>query len=94
MTCKHYIDVAGVPITLDTGEDLSTATNLRIYIRKPDGTELEKTASVTDTTKLTCTTTHGDLDQPGFYRAQVGFTKGGWTGRGSTFKFAIYPKYA
>jgi len=94
MTCKHYESAVGIILEVDTTEDLTTATDTKIYLLKPDGTELVLPATVYNSTYLRYTTVEGDLDQIGFYRVQAGFTKGNWTGRGSTAEFAIYPKFA
>ena len=57
----------GTQIRLVTTDDLSTATLKEIHIKKPDGTILEKTATLEGTGTLTYTTISGDLDDEGEY---------------------------
>ena len=94
MSCeKHYIDTIGIVIRVDVVEDITTATDPKLYVRKPDGTEVIWIPSKSGTTHFEYTTVSGDVDQSGFYRLQAGFTIDGWTGRGGTAEFTIYPKF-
>lgn len=56
----------GWTVTLDTNEDVSGATNTRIYYKKPvSGTITYKTATVVNTTELRVVFTASELDEAG-----------------------------
>lgn len=86
---KHYVGETGTEILVDTGVDITTATNTKIKCKKPDGTTVEWGASVKDTTKLSYLTQEGDFNQAGTYRVQASLSLGGWTGLGETASFKI-----
>lgn len=67
---KIYINDVGTEIRLVTNDDLTGATLMRIDIRQPDGTVLEKTATLINGTTLTYTTVAGDIDATGTYDVQ------------------------
>jgi BppU N-terminal domain len=72
--------------------NISTATNLKIFLEKPDNTVIEKAASfVTDGSdgKLKCATTANEADQSGYWQAQADFTLGSFTGRTSKAGFIV-----
>lgn len=56
----------GWTLTLDTNQDLSAASNPRIYYRKPDSrTKTFKTGVVVETTKVRAVFSASDLDESG-----------------------------
>ena len=89
MTDKHYIGEIGTEILVDTGVDISSATDTKIQCKKPDGTIVEWSATITDTTKLTYTTLADDFNQSGKYIIQASLVISGWTGRGETAIFDV-----
>jgi hypothetical protein len=71
--------------------DISTATDMSIVFRKPDGAIVEKTAEfLTDGTdgKLAYTTVDGDIDQKGTWKiqAKVVMPSGAWSSNIDSFK--------
>jgi hypothetical protein len=60
-------------ITLDTGLDLSAlgAANLKILVKKPDGTKTSYTASIVSVTKLQYTVSNTDLSAEGLWEFQA-----------------------
>lgn len=93
MSEKIYIDTEGVTVRVDSEENISTATNLLLHVRKPDGTEVEWSGTLDGTDFIEYVTIAGDLDQAGFYRLQSSFIMDGWDGRNSTAEFAVYPNF-
>lgn len=73
-------------ITLDSFITLTAASPLRIDIRKPDGTEVEKAASETETTKATVDLADTDTDQEGTWKFQIYAVISGKKYKGETFK--------
>jgi hypothetical protein len=92
---KIYVNDIGVVIEIDMGESLSTATNLKLEVRKPDNTEVEWTPTVygTEFNFLRYTTVANDLDQAGVWKANPFLSLGGWTGLADTVTFEVYDKY-
>lgn len=91
---KHYRGEVGTEILVDCGMDISAAINTYIYCRKPDGSKVSWPATITNSNYLSYITQTDDLSLTGAYRVQAGLTLGGWTGRGETASFIIYPQYA
>ena len=87
---KIYVGDVGTSISLNTGLDLTGATVTDIYVKKPDGTLVTWTGTVTDDTCITRVTQAGDLDQKGVYYVQAKLSLGGWVGRGETANFTVY----
>lgn len=90
MADKHYQNEIGTAIILQTGVDISTATVHKIFLKKPDGTSEEKTATIENTTDLQYITITGDLAECGEYMAQ-GYVElpSGWKGYTETAEFTI-----
>ncbi len=80
----------GVPIRINTGLDLTSATDKKLLIRKPRGAFVEWTNVTIDGTYITHVTEAGDLDQTGEYRivAHVEFV-GGVQRMGSTARLTV-----
>lgn len=90
---KHYINETGTVITVDCGEDITSATNTKLKVQKPDGTKVEWTTTIYDSNYLRYTTQSNDLDQSGEYIVQSSLTLSGWTGLGDSDSFEIYSEY-
>lgn len=72
MIAGNYYVGADLTITLETGVDLSTKTDLKINVKFPDGTTLEAyTATVVDFSRARATIPLADNDQPGELILQV-----------------------
>lgn len=69
----------GTVIILDTGEDISTATLVKIRYKKPNGDTGEWTASV-NSTEVRYTTLAGDIDQTGDWEMQAYVELAAWQG--------------
>jgi hypothetical protein len=90
MSEKVYVGDIGTIIEIDMQENISTATELKLKVRKPDGTQVEWTPSIYGTNYLRYTLQVGDLDMAGTYALQPYMTIGTWTGRGDTVSFTVY----
>ena len=91
---KSYIGDIGTEIIVDVGTDITDATDHKMLIRKPDGTEEEWTpTSIFNVKYLTYTTADGDFDQAGMYRLQawVETPDGEW--KGETAQFRVYDDF-
>jgi len=90
---KNYVGDIGTVITVDCEEDISAATNTILKVEKPDGTEVEWTASIYDTNYLQYTVVAGDFDQEGVYTVQANLSISGWSGSGDSASFIIHNEY-
>ena len=92
MAQKVYIGDIGTEIILDTGQDLSTATSLKIKYRKPNGTTGEWAASQVsgDSTKMKYVTQEGDLDVAGTWELQAYVEFASWQGHGEIATLVVY----
>lgn len=88
----HFKGETNTPLRLETGATLTSATNKKIFVRKPDGTEFEDDATVVDDTKLEIVIPV--QDQAGQWKAQAGATLAPWSGRGSTFVWEVFENFA
>ena len=90
---KTYTGDTGTVITLDCGQDISTASVRNILVRKPDGTAATWTASASGTTAIQFTTLAGTFDMPGQWLLQAQVTVGGGTWRGETAQLMVYAPF-
>jgi len=90
-----YVGDTGVEITLDCGADISTASNVKIKVRKPRGSEVEWAAYKhgSDPTKIQYITGVGDFNEPGEYKLQAYLSVGAWTGSGETAHLTVTQKF-
>lgn len=75
--------------------NLSTVSSHNIYIKKPDGVVLTRTASLVDggaTGIVECTIQSGDINLEGEYVAQWGGTDTPWVGSASPVTFYAGPQ--
>jgi len=91
---NHYVGEMGTQVVLDTEVTLTGAQSCVIKVKKPDGTEEEWSASVTETTKIVHTLEDGDFDQAGLYKMQayVEFDSDN-TFLGETVEMYVYDEY-
>jgi len=90
---KVYTGNIGALVILDCKSDLSGATNVKIAVLKPDGSEVEWTAAVYNTYYVKYTIQAADFNVAGEYKLQATFTLSGWTGRGETAIYKVYEHY-
>lgn len=95
---KVYLDDVGTGLIVNTGVDIAAAVGTKLFIRKPDRTEVEWTPAVIHTIDtlpnyLKYITVAGDLNLIGTYKVQAGLTLGPWTGRGETASFTVTSKF-
>lgn len=65
---KIYADEVGPEVVLDTNIDLSGASKVAIKAYQPDGTLVELSGEVTETTKIKHTKTASTLNVRGLWR--------------------------
>ena len=83
-----FVGDVGTEIVLECGVPITTATVMRIYVRKPTGTAVW--SAVADTsTSIKYVTGIGDLDVAGEYRLQAYVEMPGWKGRGSVARLTV-----
>jgi len=98
-SAKYYVGAVGTEIVVDTEEDISTATVLKLLVKKPCGAEVEwvgelgppNTVGVYTTIKYVVAT--GDWDTAGWWTVQAYVAMPGWSGLGATVKFKLYAAY-
>lgn len=88
-TTTVFVNDVGTIIRLDTGVDISNATETVIVMRKPDKTTVELSASIYDTTTLQYITVDGDINAAGTYKVQAKVVTPDWSGRGSIATFNV-----
>jgi hypothetical protein len=87
----YYKDTVGLTIDVETGIDVSAATNIVFHVKKPNGKWYEWTSGITvqDNTQFRYMTQSGDLNLAGNYLLYPVCTLGGWTGAGNPDRFLI-----
>jgi hypothetical protein len=96
---KYYVGDVGTEILVDTGSDISTATVLKLLVKKPCGAELEWTGelgppnAVGVYTKIMYIVKEGDWNEAGWWNVQAYVELPGWKGKGDTVKFKLYSEY-
>jgi len=86
---RYFKDTVGLAIRLETGQDVSSATNIVFNIRKPNGKKVTWSGTAYQTTKLQYVTQSGDLDVAGWYSVYPTLAIGGWVGAGTPTNFLI-----
>lgn len=76
-------------ISLDTGKDLSTATNPEIHFKKPVSGDTGEWAAVISGNNVEYQTTDGDLDEQGTWQFQAVVDFGSATQKGKIVKIVI-----
>ena len=90
---NHYVGEIGTEIIVDCGVNITGATPTTLKVKKPDGTEVEWTATIYNSNYLKYTTTSGDFDQSGTYTLQAALTLTGWIGLGDVATFEVYSAF-
>ena len=93
MSDKVYVGDVGTEIIVDCGQSIVGATATTLEILKPDGTTKSWTATIYQSNYLKYTVQADDLDMAGLWRVQAKLTLSGWTGKGETDSFRVYPSY-
>lgn len=90
---QHYKETVGTDIIVNIGEDITGATNTKLKVQKPDGTEVEWIASIYNTNYLKYTVQENDWNQWGTYKVHSYLTINGWTGHGDCVTFTVDKLY-
>ena len=90
---KTYVGDTGTRITLDCGQDISTASARTIEVRKPDGTLTNWTAQASGTNAIYFDSLAGTFDMPGNWRLQAKVTLASGVWRGETVLLPVYAHY-
>jgi predicted hydrolase (HD superfamily) len=96
---KYYVGDVGTEVLVDTGSDISTATVMRMYVKKPSGKEETWTAiigppnAIGVLTKMKYIVKQGDWDEAGWWTLQAYVELPGWKGRGDSVKFKLEPEF-
>ena len=87
---KIYIGQSALTFKLDTFVDLSTASDIEIKYKKPDGTAGSWTGTVTETTKIKYDVAGATiLDQAGFWILWATATFAGKTAIGESANYYV-----
>lgn len=94
MTPKVYVGDTGTVITLDCGQDITSATARSIEVRKPGGATTTWAAVASGTNAISFTTAADSLDIPGAWKLQalVVMPSGSW--RGTTAVLTVTERFA
>jgi hypothetical protein len=84
-----YRDTVGKKIILDVGENISTATTLRIYYRKPHGTSGYWEADLESARQMFYILAASDIDEIGVWRVQPYVVMGGVSTYGDIERFEV-----
>lgn len=87
---KVYVGDVGTIIEIDMGEDISTATNLKLIVQKPNMTEVEWIPTIYGTNYLRYKTVANDLNTDGRYMINPVLTLGEWSGSADTVFFDVF----
>ena len=90
---EAYVGDIGTQIILDTGENLATATDQAIKVKKPSGVEDVWDGTVVETTKVSHNTGTGDFDESGIYKLQAYVEMPAWSGHGGMVAIRVSPLY-
>jgi long-subunit fatty acid transport protein len=94
---KIYKDSVGIGIELDTklpNATLISATDVKIAVKKPDGTSADWTAVIVpSTSRIRHTVQSGELASAGVYKLQAKLSFGAVTTRGDTVKITVYDNF-
>jgi hypothetical protein len=93
MENKIYIGDIGTIIRIDMGEDISTASGLKLKVQKPNGTEVVWVPIIDASNYLSYTTVDKDIDQIGVFKITPQMVLGEWSGSGDTVSFIVYGLY-
>lgn len=84
------VGTIGCEFTIDWGEDLSTATVIRLTFQKPNGVTFNRNPIIVNSNYLRWTTTAiTDLDMPGKWSVVAYIESPAYTGYGETLNFWV-----
>jgi len=90
---KHYVGETGTIIHIDCGIDVSSATDVYVFLTRPDLTVVQRAASPEtfegSTNFIQFSIAEGDLNQAGTYKSQVYMVLGQWKGKGREFTIIV-----
>ena len=92
---KYYVGDVGTEIIVDTGSDISMATVLKLYIKKPSGVEVIWDGTLGPANaqgkfmSIKYVVLAGDWDEGGWWSVQAYIETPGWRGKGETVKFKL-----
>jgi hypothetical protein len=95
MEQRPYVGTVGFLVEADCRQDISGATSLSFWVRKPLGGEVAWDAGIASfaidgvTRGVRYATRPGDLNEPGVYKIHVRFTLGDWTGAGEVGSLTV-----
>lgn len=87
-----YKNDVGTIILIDMHTDISSATNLSLIVKKPNGDSVTWTPTIQSTSYLRYDVVSGDLNQVGKYSIQPSLTIGSWVGYGEIVYFKVNKK--
>ena len=87
---KHYVGEIGTEIIVEANSDISAASGMYLYVKKPDGTMAQWDAVVVSGVYLRHISESGDFDQAGEYSVMPFAALSGWAGYGETDTFTIH----
>jgi len=90
---KIYVGDVGTEIIVDCGEDITNGVDPVLKVLLPDGTEVEWTCSVVETTKLRHVSDANTFKVKGQHKLQAYPNLPNWIGRGKTKAITVYAKY-
>lgn len=93
MEDKVYINDVGTKIKLYTGQDISSATIVKISYKKPNGDTGEWDGSIEEDEYVVYIVQAGDLDQVGIWKLQAYVVLPDWTGRGETVDMEVFDSF-
>lgn len=93
MAQEVYIGDEGTTFVLDCGQDISDATVRKIKVRKPDGTEVDWTATASGSNAIQYSTGSTDLNLAGKWKLQAYIEMPGWKGLGNTCVIDVKPRF-
>lgn len=92
MAVKVYKGAIGLLIEVETGVDLSDATEVKLKVKKPSGATVEWTG-VASGTKIQYNTQSGDLHESGLYLIQAYVVKPTGTYLGETARLHVFDEF-
>lgn len=86
-----YLGDIGTEIVIDCGIDLTQSTAVTIVALRPDGTKVDWSSAVYQSTFVRYVTQAGDLSIPGLWQLQPKIESPTWSGSGSVVEMTVMP---
>lgn len=93
MADKIYKGDIGTALNINTGADISAATEHNLKVKKPDGTETTWSTSIYQTYYLRHISDSGTFDQAGVYHLQAYVVIAGQSWRGETVEIEVFDTF-